>query len=282
MNFYQVYIYPLLAVSLLCLIPLLGWLYKLIPLSLIHKCIPFALAMATGILLGNSFFHLIPESLERTASPLEVMFLVVSGIVVFFILEKIIVMRKSRFTNNIAYGTKSMGIVNLSGDALHNFMDGALIAGSFLINVETGIAVLLSVVLHEIPQEIGDTGTLLYSGLHLKKAIKFNLIASTAALPGAASLMLAHKIGIVSFEYLLPFTAGVFIYMALTNLTPVLLKTENIKISHQLIQIMVVVVGLFFVIILNNLHHNHFPENKKPVKYMGGFDDYFPIIDRSQ
>ncbi|MCC5928125.1 MAG: ZIP family metal transporter [Cyclobacteriaceae bacterium] len=277
MNFFQAYIIPFLAVSALCMIPFFGLFYKLIPSALIHKFIPFALAMSAGILLGNAFFHLLPEGLEEATSTSQVMITVVCGIFVFFIFEKAIVLWKLRLRQNTLLSLKSIGLINLSGDALHNFIDGALIAGSFLINTETGMAVLLSVVLHEIPQEIGDTGTLLYSGLHLNKAIKFNIIASSAALPGAASMLLAHKVGVVSFEYLLPFTAGAFIYMALVNLMPVLLKSENIKTIPQLMQIMALLIGLVFTIYLNGVSHYHFPDTKKNVKYMGGFDEYFPV-----
>lgn len=277
MNFIQAYIIPFLAVFALCLIPFFGWIYKIIPPERIHKFVPFALAMASGILLGNAFFHLIPESLEQLTSPQNVMVAVVAGIITFFTLEKIVVWKKTCGGHNPVSKVKSMGMVNLSGDALHNFIDGALIAGSFLVNTETGVAVLISVIIHELPQEIGDTGALLYSGLPLKRAVRLNILASLSAVPGAACIFLIHGAGGMLLDYLLPFTAGAFVYMSLANMVPVLLKDRNIKIKYQVMQIMTMIIGIAFIIILNSSTHHHFPSDKKPVKFMGGFDDYLPL-----
>lgn len=137
----------------------------------------------------------------------------------------------------------------LVGDALHNFVDGMVVAASFLVSVPVGIATAAAVIFHEIPQEIGDFGSLVYGGLSKMKALVFNFLTALAAILGAI-LVLAVGDGsgkIVSF--LIPFTAGGFIYIAASDLIPELHKENDIKRSIGHLIFLVAGVMLMFVLL---------------------------------
>jgi zinc and cadmium transporter len=131
---------------------------------------------------------------------------------------------------------------NLIGDALHNFLDGVIIAGSYLVSVPVGMATTLAVMLHEIPQEIGDFSVLIHGGFTRQKALWLNFLTALSAVVGAAlTLVLAERIeGLVS--WLLPLAAGGFIYIASADLIPELHKDATTK--RSLGQILAFIIGI--------------------------------------
>lgn len=132
--------------------------------------------------------------------------------------------------------------MNLLGDALHNFIDGALIAGSYLASVQVGVATTIAVVLHEIPQEMGDFGVLLHSGFSKRKALLFNFFSALTAVFGAIIVLYFYSI-IDNFEVLLvSFTVGGFVYIAGSDLIPELHHEEGIK--NSIAQIIVFLLGI--------------------------------------
>ena len=132
--------------------------------------------------------------------------------------------------------------MNLVGDALHNFLDGVLLAAAFMVNIPLGITTGIAIILHELPQEIGDFGVLLKGGFTRKKALSANLLVSLTAFVGAGFAIIFETLVGGTIPYLLAITAGGFIYIAGTDLIPELHK--NPKISESILQLMFILIGI--------------------------------------
>lgn len=209
-----------------CGISLIGGLAYLMPSSVLRRLLPLGISLSTGVLVGDAFLHLIPESLERIGSTQLVMLGIVSGIVLFFNLEKLIRWRNHRHRSGSS-AVKPLATMNLVGDALHNFIDGTLIAGSFLVSPTAGWATTAGLLLHELPQEVGDVGTLLYGGFTLRRALFYNLVSALTCLLGIGAVLVT---GLWLDEYLiysLPIAAGGFIYIAASDLIPELHRLQQ-------------------------------------------------------
>ena len=152
----------------------------------------------------------------------------------------------SKKTNN--KGKQHIALMNLVADCVHNFLDGLIIAGSYLVSIPAGIATTIAVILHEVPQEIADFGVLLYSGLSKTKAILFNFLSAAISIVGAIiGLVLGAKSG--SFiEMILPFAAGGFIYIAGSNLIPELHKECRLRDNFSHLFMMVIGIALMFAL----------------------------------
>ena len=193
---------------------------------------------ASGTLLGGAFLHLLPESLTPENDQMTVLWYVIVGIVSFFALEKFLYWRhcheKECPTHTFVY-------LNLVGDGIHNFIDGMVIAATFMIGFELGFATTLAVIFHEVPQEIGDFGVLVYGGLSRKKALIYNFISAVTAILGAlATYFLAYLRSIEAL--LVPFAAGGFIYIAATDLMPELHKKSHA--GESIVQLFVILLGI--------------------------------------
>lgn len=190
------------------------------------KAILFSLvAFSAGALIGGAFLHLIPEAIEK-ASPDIVFIFVISGFVLFFLLEKYFYWRHCH--DGICH-THTFTYLNLIGDALHNFIDGLVIAGSFAVSDSVGIFTTYLVIIHEIPQELGDFGVLVYGGFSRQKALFYNFLTALTAFIGAiAGYILSHKIHNFS-SILLALTAGGFIYISSADLVPEIHKETDAR-----------------------------------------------------
>lgn len=179
----------------------------------------FVAAFAAGALLGTAFFDLLPEATEEGSSE-TIFFWTLAGILLFFLLERIVHWFHHHLREHPDESTKPTIPLVILGDTIHNFIDGIAIASTFLVNVPLGILTSFSVAAHEIPQEIGDFGVMLHKGLERKKILIFNLLSGLASVFGA---LLAFWLG-DSVESLLPvflaITAGFFIYIAASDLIP--------------------------------------------------------------
>jgi len=165
--------------------------------------------------------------------------MILIGIIIFFILEKIL---RWHHCHEVDCHQEEKHIVtlNLVGDSIHNFIDGALIAASFQISTFVGLTTALAVILHEIPQEIGDFGIMVHHGLSIKKTVFYNFITSLTSFLG---VFIVSLLNYDFSSYLIPLTAGGFIYLALTDLTPELHRQDP-KISVSLIQLISILLGL--------------------------------------
>jgi len=213
----------------------------------LKKILLFLVSFAAGGLLGDSFIHLLPEAVEEDGFSLSVSLAVLVGLLLFFVLEKFICWRHCHIPTSKSH-PHPVVFMNLIGDGFHNFIDGAVISASFLTTIPLGIATTLAVVLHEIPQEIGDFGVLLHGGLSKNKALIFNFASALAAVGGAILvLILGERIVGVS-QLLIPFTAGGFIYIAGSDLIPELHKETNL--AKSLIQMVGLILGIGIMLIL--------------------------------
>lgn len=246
----SLYLYIFGSVTLVSLLSLLGVFFLSFSPRFMEKLILFMVSLSAGVLLGDSFLHLLPEAAARDGDSLKIWLWIIAGLLTFFVLEKIIHWRHCHILTSSKH-PHPLGIMNLVGDCLHNFFDGVIIAGSFLVNIPLGITTLIAIIAHEIPHEIGNFGVLLYAGYPRRRALLFNfLTALTAILGSAAAVMIGSRINDFS-DMIVPFTAGGFIYIATADLIPEMKKeTAAHKSLYQLISIIIgVLIMLAFKII---------------------------------
>lgn len=197
----------------------------------LHGTLLFLVSLSAGTLFGGAFLHLLPEAVERQGFTLSVSLMLLGGVLVFFILEKFIHWRhchvnhsKEKFHKHFDEHPRHIAPLNLIGDGLHNFLDGLVIAGSYLVSIPTGIATTIAVVLHEVPQEIADFGVLLHAGLKRAKALLLNFLSAAVAIIGAIIGLILGAESEMFVQLILPFAAGGFLYIAGSNLIPELHK----------------------------------------------------------
>ncbi|MFH0955629.1 MAG: ZIP family metal transporter [Candidatus Falkowbacteria bacterium] len=247
----QIYLYSLAGVALVSLTSLIGVLTLAISGEKLNRLIMLLVSLSAGTLLGDSFLHLIPEMIEKNQTGLAIWLWLLAGILTFFILEKIIHWRHchAETTSNHPH---PVGLMNLVGDGLHNFIDGMIIAGSFLVSTKLGVATTLAVIAHEIPQEIGDFGILLHAGYSRAKALLLNFASAITAILG---VLLALTVGAqaVNFtSFIIPFTAGGFIYIATADLIPELKK--DTAPAKSLLQLLLIVIGMAIMLALKKFN----------------------------
>ena len=228
----------LASVTAVSLIAFIGIIFIGLKEKLLKHITMVLVGFASGTLLGGAFLHLLPEALNPESDPTITFYYVVIGIVSFFALEKFLYWRHC---HERECPTHMFVYLNLVGDGVHNFIDGMVIAATFLISFDLGFATTLAVIFHEIPQEIGDFGVLVYGGLSRKKALVYNFFSAVTAITGAlATYFLAY---LQSIEVLLvPFAAGGFIYIAATDLMPELHKKPHA--SESIIQLVFILLGI--------------------------------------
>lgn len=188
------------------------------PLAIRDALVPALISYSAGVLLGAAFLGMIPTALLHVDAQL-ILPTVLSGLVLFFILEKLVLWRHCHDSDCPAHigGT---GALILIGDAFHNFVDGVVIAAAFLVSVPLGITTAVAVITPEVPQEVGDFAILLDSGYSRAKAFWLNLLSASTTLPGALAgyFWLAHVQEAI--PYILALPAASFIYIALADLVP--------------------------------------------------------------
>ena len=200
----------------------------------------YFVAFSAGALLGDAFIHLLPEAVEAGFS-VEISLYLLSGIIVSFMLEKIVRWRHCHVPTSRSH-PHPFAYMNLFGDAAHNFIDGMIIGASYLASIPAGIATTIAVIFHEIPQEIGDFGVLLHGGFTKKKALALNFVTASVAIVGAAIALLLGSLVGNSITFLVSFAAGGFVYIAAADLIPELHKKISVKSS--VIEILVIILGI--------------------------------------
>lgn len=164
--------YILLSTILISLIAFVGSLTLFLNEKLLNKILLILVAFAAGSLMGGAFLHLLPESLEKTGGSFAVFLYLLLGFILFFVLEQFISWHYHPCEK--CHRPKPFSYLVLIGDGVHNFIDGLIIAASFSVSIHAGIITVLVVALHEIPQEIGDFGVLVYGGFKKMKALVLN------------------------------------------------------------------------------------------------------------
>lgn len=238
--------YILASVVIVSLVSLVGVITLVIRPRLIDSILFALVSFAAGAMLGAAFLDLLPEAVEHAqeagASAESVFVFVLAGMLVFFIMETFLYWyhchgdkceRHSLVQNKPHKGHSHAKMpftyLNLVGDGVHNFLDGVIIATSYLVSVPLGIVTSLAVIFHEIPQEIGDFGILVYGGFSRTRALMYNFLSAATAIVGAV-LAYYFATTVAHFtEWLVPFAAGGFIYIASVDLLPELHRTPQFK-----------------------------------------------------
>jgi zinc and cadmium transporter len=235
----------LTSVIAVSLVSFIGVVFLALNKKMLKSVVLLLLAFSSGSLLGGAFIHLLPESLSLFGESAFVYVLL--GILLFFALEKFLYWRHC---HEGECDVHAFVYLNLIGDGMHNFIDGMIIAASFIASIPLGISATLAIVLHEIPQEIGDFGILVYGGMERGRALMYNFFSAVTAVFGALfTYFIATSVNLTT--YLLPFAAGGFIYIASTDLIPELHKKRDIKSS--LMQLVLIVLGVVLMIALKNV-----------------------------
>lgn len=249
--------YSLLSVVAISIVSLIGVITVLISRKYLNTVVLLLVALAVGAFLGDAFIHLIPEAFEEATSPLITSLLIIAGILSFFILEKILHWHHHAHINdpceddNHPTHLKPLGKIILISDAIHNLIDGIIIGVSYLISIEVGIATTIAVLLHEVPQEMGDFGILLRSGYSKKRALLYNFIAALFSILGVILVVVAQDFAQNIATFVVPLIAGIFIYIATADLVPELNKEEYG--FRTLFEIGAVIVGVFLMYLLTFL-----------------------------
>lgn len=223
-------IYIILSIVAVSLISLIGVFFIFMKKTKLDKLLIFLVALSAGSLLGGAFLHLIPEIIETGNFTINISFLILGGIVLFFIIENVIHWRHCHVQTSKEH-PHPFGAMNLIGDGVHNLIDGLIISASYFVSIPLGIVTTFAVLIHEIPQEIGDFGVLLYAGFSKKKALFFNFMSALIALIGAIIGIFLSGQSESFVNIVIPVAAGGFLYIAGSDLIPEIHKKQEKKFS---------------------------------------------------
>ena len=241
------WIYTLASVGITSLIGFIGIITFSIKGELLKRIVLFLVSFSAGALFGDAFLHLLPEAVAKSGFTPLISLSLIAGLMFFFILEKIIFWRHCHVETSADH-PHPFAWMNLFGDGFHNFIDGMVIAGSYLVSFELGLATTLAVILHEIPQEIGDYGVLVHGGFGKIRALFLNFYAQLASVAGALLILTMNFDLAVINQFLVPFTAGGFIYIAGSDLIPELKKEVSLK--QSLLQLTALFLGIALMALL--------------------------------
>ena len=243
-------LYPILSVIIVSSISFIGlWTFALKTQKL-QKIVLYLVSFSAGGLLGDAFIHLLPEAIEETGFSISISIYVLLGIIISFIIEKII--WRHCHIHQCSAGhhharPQPFAYLNLIGDGVHNFIDGLIIGASYLVSVPVGLSTTLAVILHEIPQEIGDFGVLIHGGFKRSEALFYNFLSGIAAIAGVIVAVALNQSAQVT-HILVPFAAGSFIYIACTDLLPELHK--SVKVKESALQVLMFLLGIGIMLTL--------------------------------
>lgn len=209
-------------------------------------------AFSSGVLLATAFLHFAPEAIERSEASGSVFLtfqVMLLAIIFFFVLERLVLWYHHHHS---PHGPKPEAYLVMVGDSLHNFIDGVLIASATLIKPELGILTALAVAAHELPQEIADFSVMVASGVSRQKALIYNVLSSLTAVVGAVLVYLAVP-SLSNYLFVtLAFSAGMFIYIALSDLIPEL--HQHTKDTRQKwFQLGLLLVGIALIVVMSTV-----------------------------
>lgn len=246
----------LLSVGAISLISLSGIAFLSLNERTLKKILLELVAFSVGALLGGVFLHILPELSEELGFTVVVSFLILAGFLFGFLLEKFVHWHhchntechhetraeKRAHDEHMQHHTKPFAFLNIIGDAIHNFVDGILIAAAYLVSIPLGLATTVAVLLHEIPQEIGDFAVLIHAGWSRAKALLMNFLSALAAVLGAGLTLLFGSRFAEYVPYVLPIAAGLFLYLAAADLVPELQKET--KAGKSVVQLLALLAGI--------------------------------------
>lgn len=224
--------------------------FLVLPKETRDRTVPFLVSYATGTLLGAALLGLIPRAIEQGGLQAS-LGSVLAGLIVFFSLERLMIWRHCHSGGSCeVHG--AAGQLILLGDALHNFVDGIVIAAAFLSSIPLGIVTGIAVIAHEMPQEVGDFAILLDYGFSRQRAMKWNLISSGTTLPGALLGYLAFEESSKLIGPMLALSAASFLYIGLADLIPGLHR--RIGSETGIAQFLLLLAGVGTIVVVH-MHH---------------------------
>lgn len=213
--------------------------------DLLDRLLLVLVALAAGSLIGGAFLHLLPRAVAEWPDDdtLPLFLSAIVGFCLFYVLEGFLRWHHHHATR---HEHTPVSYLVLLSDAIHNFVDGLVVAAAFLVGVPTGVVTALAVALHEIPQEIGDFGILVYGGFEPRRALVLNyLTQATVVLGGVVGVVVGSRLADLP-TLLLPFAAGNFIYIASSDLIPEIKAETNLRRSVRYFLVFLAGIGLMF------------------------------------
>jgi zinc and cadmium transporter len=251
-------LYAIISVIIVSIISVIVAIPLLMKKKISNKKLLSLLSISVGTLLAVVFLDILPETIEQQGYTTKLGLNILLGFLIMFLLEKLVHHKHQKGCKGKVCGHAhgyNLAPINLIGDGIHNFIDGLVIAGSYAINITVGITATISIIFHELPQEMADMGVLLYSGMSKKKAIFFNFLSSLTAIIGTIiGIFLIGRIeGFIHF--MMPFAAGNFLYIAATNLMPELHRHCEAKdtIKH----LIAILIGIGIIVLVTLYGHKH-------------------------
>ncbi|MCK5635946.1 MAG: ZIP family metal transporter [Thermoplasmatales archaeon] len=242
--------YIVLTTFAIALIAFIGVFTLAMRERLLNKILLILVSLSAGVLMGGAFLHLLPEAVEKSEGT-DIFLFVLAGFILFFLIEKVL---HWRHCHKGKCDVHTFHYMNLIGDSIHNFIDGLIISASFIASIPLGVTTTIAIAAHEIPQEIGDFGVLIYGGFKKKKAIVLNFtIALLTVVGGIVGYFISSNIE-HTVVFLLPFAAGGFIYIAATDLIPEIKKELDIK--KSMATMIVFICGLILMWLIKILFHH--------------------------
>jgi zinc and cadmium transporter len=211
-----------------------------LPEGIFRRILPRVIDYAAGTLLGAAFLGLLPHAMEHL-SPTVTLVCTLSGIFLFFIMEKLLIWRHCHKDECKVH--RATGPLILVGDAFHNFVDGVIIAAAFLQSTTLGVATAIAVVAHEIPQELGDLMILVRYGYSKRRAFLLDVLSSLTTVSGAVLAYYLLASSLAAVPYIMAFSAASFMYIALVDLVPSQLQTVSLRESALQLLLMLLGVG---------------------------------------
>ncbi|MBI4098644.1 MAG: ZIP family metal transporter [Candidatus Magasanikbacteria bacterium] len=234
------------------LLGLLGGVLLLWKETLARRVSHFLVSFGAGALIGIVFFDLLPEALEDAADAAHVLQIVFAGFLLFYIIEKSISWYHCHHHEAVTNVPRYLIVL---GDFIHNSIDGMLIAATFLVDVRLGLIAAVGVLLHELPQEVGDFGILLHSGLSRARVIGYNLLSSVGALVGGVLVLLFGARLEAFAPVLIALVAGNFLYIAAVDLIPSTHHHENASRHREALHVAVFIFGAALMWVISETLH---------------------------
>lgn len=241
----EVWVYTLVSVLVISLISLIGVFTLGIKEEMLKRILFYLVSFSAGALLGDVFIHILPEIMVGE-NVLQTSIFILVGIIVFFVFERVLLWHHSHTSHKEEVHT--MVHITIAGDMLHNLIDGIIIAASFLVNIQVGIATTIAVIFHEIPQEAGQFAILVHGGWSRRKALLYNFFSAITAIIGAVVVLLFSQHFKEVPTVLLGFGAASFIYIALSDLIPELHKELDVR--RSAIQLVWMIAGIVIMALL--------------------------------
>ncbi|MCL1868041.1 MAG: ZIP family metal transporter [Paludibacter sp.] len=222
----MIWVATLVSTLLVSLVSFVGVFLLSIKGRTFSRLLLWLICFAAGALLGNIFFHLIPETYHNVSNLTLASCLLVGGFLFFLLIDRFLQNRVHSAENQ---NVSTYGYLCLYSDAVHNFTDGVLIAIAFMTSFQAGMAVTFAILLHEIPQEFGDFGILVKAGFSRSKALIYNFLSACTAIFGALLTLWIGKVMQNFSTYILPIAAGGFLYIATVGLLPEIFRSSTRK-----------------------------------------------------